>query len=352
MRSAISCCKFLQFNSLVCCNIEQKKGRIELSTPRTKLTTEVRPQQARSIVIAMNPHSGALDRRELVGALEKQLALCGFRVEILTDLELIRTRTCELLDSEELLAVVAAGGDGTISRLLNELPCETPWAIFPLGTENLMAKYLCHSADPIKFAEIITSGRMASLDLGQANGKRFLIMASCGFDADVVQRLHAQRKGHIRHWSYARPIFESIGNYSYPLIEIWVDDRPEPLQCRWAFIFNVPRYAMNLPIVTDADPTDGWLELCSFREGNLLRGLYYLAAVITGRHRYSSESHFCKFKKIRITAVEGQEVPFQIDGDPGGKLPLEIEILPSCFRVMVTAQWIEQNIRKASEPIR
>jgi diacylglycerol kinase family enzyme len=293
----------------------------------------------------MNPNSGASNQQELVRNLEKQLQNRGFQPQVLTDLERVRRLAFELHESNDLRVVVSAGGDGTISRLLNELSPDIPLAIFPLGTENLMAKYLYHSADPIQFTEMIESGLTLRLDSGLANGKRFLIMASCGFDADVVQRLHSQRKGHIRHWSYAKPIFESIASYPYPPIQVWVDDEPEPIQCRWAFVFNVPRYAMNLPIVTESDPTDGQFELCSFREGNLFRGLYYLAAVITGRHRYSSESQFCQFRRMRIGVKEpDQVVPYQIDGDPGGTLPLSIEVVPKSLRLVVTSGWIDKNV--------
>ncbi|MGC4002636.1 MAG: diacylglycerol kinase family protein [Pirellulales bacterium] len=41
-----------------------------------------------------------------------------------------------------LRAVVAAGGDGTLNALVNRLPAETPFLMLPLGTENLVAKYL------------------------------------------------------------------------------------------------------------------------------------------------------------------------------------------------------------------
>lgn len=302
------------------------------------------PSNARSIIISLNPHSGAGDRQALVGNLEKCLTLGGFEVEVLTDLAQVRRRAAELHGVGSLRVVIGAGGDGTLSRLLNELPRETPMAVFPLGTENLMAKYLNHCSDPKEFAKLIAAGQTIRLDVGKANGCLFLIMASCGFDADVVQRLHSKRSGHIRHWSYARPILESIGNYSYPLLEVWVDDRPEPIRARWAFVFNVPRYAMNLSIVPDANPTDGQLDLCTFREGKLLRGLYYLLAVITRRHRFSQESQFARFQKLRINVKDaGAEVPYQLDGDPGGQLPLEIIVQPKYFRVVVSTAWISQN---------
>jgi diacylglycerol kinase (ATP) len=190
-------------------------------------------------------------------------------------------------------------------------------------------------------AGLIDGGQTIRLDAGRANGKLFLVMASCGFDADVVARLHSKRKGHIRHWSYAKPIFNAISQYRYPTLRVWVDDDRKPISGKWAFVFNVPRYAMNLPIVEDADPMDEQLDLCMFRGGNLIRGLYYLLAVITRQHRRWREARVTRFRRIRIASDE--TVPFQLDGDPGGELPVEIQVQPQFLRVVVSKDWMDKN---------
>ncbi len=48
-------------------------------------------------------------------------------------------------------------------------------------------------------------------------------MVGCGFDAEVVHRLHATRGGHISMWSYSKPIFESIRSYQYPELRAYCD---------------------------------------------------------------------------------------------------------------------------------
>ncbi|MFK7769815.1 MAG: diacylglycerol kinase family protein [Mariniblastus sp.] len=281
----------------------------------------------------MNPNSGSTDQRSLVEQLQRNLIQRGFEVHLLTNIEEVKRVTVESLKANSLRAVVAAGGDGTVSLLANLLPSQTPMAILPLGTENLLAKHLKMTADADLVAQAIADGKMIQLDAGRANGQLFLVMASCGFDADVVRRLHSERKGHIRHWSYAKPIVWAIGKYRFPEIRIFADDEEKSVKGKWAFIFNVPRYAMNLPIVADADPADGQLDLCTFRGGNLFRGVFYLAAVLMRRHRGWKHSHFQRFSKIRIESEE--KVPYQLDGDPGGFLPLEIEVIPKFLNLFV-----------------
>lgn len=294
---------------------------------------------ANAVVISLNPNSGSSDQRSIAESLAGQLERRGFEVHILTDIEEVKSKVAQLSEgtASRLRAVVAAGGDGTVSLLANCLPPQTPIAILPLGTENLLAKHIGLTADAEKIAEVITRGRTVCLDSGRANEKLFLVMASCGFDADVVHRLHSQRKGHIRHWSYAKPIVGAIGKYRYPKIRIFADGQEKCVTGKWAFIFNVPRYAMNLPIVSDADPCDGQLDLCTFRGGNLVRGLFYLGAILLRQHRGWKYSHFQRFKRIRIESDE--RVPYQLDGDPGGVLPLEIEVIPGFLRVLVSADY-------------
>ena len=308
----------------------------------TLSTLETLLETARTVVISMNPKSGASDSRSVVDALVSELESSGLEVRLLTDIDEVKSTVGEL-NGNGLRAVVAAGGDGTVSLLANCLPPQTPLAILPLGTENLLAKYLGLTADPELIAKMILDGKTVRLDAGRANGQLFLVMASCGFDADVVQRLHSKREGHINHWSYAKPIVNAIRQYRYPKIKLRFDDSQvgkaskvglnKVVSGKWAFIFNVPRYAMNLPILGDADPVDGELDYCTFRGGNLFRGLFYLTAVLLRQHRGWKYSKFGRFKKVLIES-DG-EVPYQLDGDPGGMLPVEIEVVPQFLRVLV-----------------
>ena len=297
----------------------------------------------KSIVISVNPNSGSIDRTALADDICRRLEESEFSVDVLSDVDQVVTRAGELSESSDLRAVVAAGGDGTASLLANRLPPGLPIAILPLGTENLLARHLGMSADAQRFVDVIVSGRYIKMDAGRANGKLFLVMASCGFDAHVVEKLHQSRKGHISYWSWFRPILSTLRRYRYPELNITVDqgaddqtDASEILtnsSARWAFVFNAPRYAMNLPLLPEADPYDGVLNLCSFRYGGLIRGMVYLAAVLLRKHRQWCKTEFCKFRKLTISS--NSRVPFQLDGDPGGELPVTIEVLPDYLTLLV-----------------
>ena len=92
-----------------------------------------------------------------------------------------------------LRALVAAGGDGTAAELANRTTPGVPLALFPIGTENLLARYLKIDQSAETLGRIICGGMVRRLDAGSAQGRLFLLMAGCGFDAQVVQRLHQHR---------------------------------------------------------------------------------------------------------------------------------------------------------------
>jgi diacylglycerol kinase family enzyme len=304
---------------------------------------------AREVFIAANPRAGSRWRGGLIDELAEQLARQDIRAVVHQDLDALRAAAQESLAAGRLRAVVSAGGDGTICRLAHETPPGTPLAILPLGTENLLARHLNLSADPAQLAGIIERGCIIRQDAGAANGKLFNLMVGCGFDADVVRRLHTQRTGHIHHWSYAQPILDSILNYQYPELRVRYEpvvpagEPPLPenewpmLTARWVFVVNLPRYAGGLCFSSRASGTDGLLDLCSFREGSLWNGLLYLGGVYLGQHEGWKDFQHVATRRM---VIEGEtDTPFQIDGDPGGELPVEINILPQRLTLLVDENW-------------
>jgi len=303
--------------------------------------SDTRPTQANQIVIAMNPRAGASESGARIERVRRSLEERGYQVQVLCDLDEITEVAGQLHAAEVLRVLVAAGGDGTAAELVNRTPAGLPITIMPLGTENLLARYAGLSANPEAVSETVAAGETVELDAGRANGRIFLLMASCGFDAEVVRRVHSQRSGHVRRWNYAQPIVQLIRSYQYPPLRIyWLDsggdghETPlEPLVARWVFLSNLPPYAAGLRIAPGADGTDGQLDLCAFRRGSLVTGLGYLARVVLGRHQDLADCTTGRFGRIRIESDD--EVPYQLDGDAGGVLPLDVEVVPRRFRLLI-----------------
>ncbi len=299
------------------------------------------------VLISLNPKAGARSGQPLIDAVQSGLTERGFQVETITDIDQLANQAATSLAAGQLRAVISAGGDGTVALIADRTPPGTPIAVFPLGTENLLAKYLGMTASVTSLLDSVSDGKTLTLDAGEANGHLFLLMVGCGFDADVVRRLHNERTGHIHHLSYAKPILDSIWNYEYPELRVFCDsdDRPQspaetipetPISARWVFVGNLPRYAGGLRILPDADGNDGLLDLCTFKGGSIWNGLRYLSGVMIGQHQTWEDCTTRRARCLRIEAEAGaNEVPFQMDGDPGGFLPVDIRILPNRLTLIV-----------------
>jgi diacylglycerol kinase family enzyme len=280
--------------------------------------------------------------------LRQYLLGCDLWVSIISNVDDLAAAATARLAAGTLRAVVAAGGDGTLSLIANRTPPGTPLAILPLGTENLLAKYLGATADPQQLGRTIAAGCTIQLDAGLAGDRLFTLMAGCGFDADVVRRLHRRRTGHIHHLSYAKPILDSIRKYEYPELRVRYapagavgDELTAEIAARWVFVVNLPRYAGGLSFAPQASGTDGLLDVCTFKEGSLWSGLVYLGGVVLGQHEAMED--FERIQTGRLVIESSGPAPYQLDGDPGGELPIEIRALPGRLLMLTRHDWAERN---------
>lgn len=298
---------------------------------------------ARRVIVSINPNAGTRHRLDLMVRLQDALAEHGLEVTVAQTLDELRLLVQDRQLQPEIRAVVAGGGDGTVALVANLALPGTPVAILPLGTENLLSKYLHVPSDPHHVAKTIAEGLTVELDAGLAGERLFLLMAGVGFDAEVVRRLHEARRGNIHHLSYVKPILDAIRNYQYPEVRVYCRDaagQKHELSAKWVFVVNVPRYAGGLAISPDAVADDGLLNVCTFKEGSLLSGLMYLSGIVLGQHTNWNDFVTHRASEVRIESAA--TVPYQLDGDPGGYLPVDVRILPKRLTLVVSRAWAKQ----------
>ncbi|MGD9128223.1 MAG: hypothetical protein PVH19_12675, partial [Planctomycetia bacterium] len=116
------------------------------------------------------------------------------------------------------------------------------------------------------------------------------------------------------------------------------EDRPTPTpdktsNARWVVITNTPLYCGGVRFSPEADNADGLLDICEFRGSGLLRSLSFYASAKFGRCEKLKHCSARRATRIRLTADE--PLPYQIDGDPGGTLPVDIELIPQALTLLV-----------------
>ena len=297
------------------------------------------PVEARTVLVSMNPRAGTKARHVQTNRIVERLQSAGYRAELTTDLETLAECALALQETGELRTVLAIGGDGTASIVRSHVPLDIPLVIVPMGTENLLGRYLRQSIEPDAILDVVENGVVVELDLCQANGQKFLSVMSAGFDAAVVRSLHENRRGNIRRSAYFGPMLHAIRSYDYPAMRIyWDEPGAEPTLCRWLFAFNLPLYALGLPIAPDAIGTDGLLDVCSFERGSIWSVARYLWHIVRRVHLDLPDAGLHQSRRFRIDSIHGTQVAYQLDGDFAGILPVEVEVLPGQLRLLVSAE--------------
>lgn len=284
----------------------------------------------RWVPILVNRTAGPRPRSSHVDVLLETLRRDRLDPEVFTQRTDFQAAIADPEKQAAVRCVVAGGGDGTVRWMINA-ERRFPIAVFPLGSENLLAKYLGIRRDGKQMAEIIRAGFARQFDLGRINDLYFSLMASAGFDADVVERVHARRNGHVTKLNYAWHIADSIVRFPFFPMTV-TDDSGFTCEGYQIVVFNLPQYALGLPICPEANAEDQWLHLLVFQKRGTYHLLRFLSAVAAGWHRELPGVVYRKVQRIRVDSAE--MAPIQCDGDPAGRLPAVIEVVPSAMTVL------------------
>ena len=291
----------------------------------------------RRVGIICNPISGRGRAASLAREVESALELLGFETLLReTNAPGDATRFAAELVSRGVFAAVSVGGDGTASEIARGLAgSDTPLAVCPMGTANVLAHELNLPVEPERIARLVAKGRVRRIDVGCIAGRRFIVAASAGVDAWVVRSLHESRGGAITMAHYAAPIVRAIGAYRYPPMTVEIDGQRVGCGIGYVVVANTRRYGGPLRIARRGTCDDGLFTITTARGRNLPSGLAYAAASVARMLPLVSGVKTFSGKHVRVTPDGEGEVPVQIDGDPGGNLPAEMEIVPAALPILV-----------------
>ena len=106
----------------------------------------------------------------------------------------------------------------------------------------------------------------------------------------------------------------------------------------WVQISNIASYGGPLVFTPHARPDDGQFEVMVQRapkKRDVIR--MFWAAILNflfGVNYQMPDVTFHAARKVRVISSEGRTVPLQMDGDPAGHLPVEIDVVPGGVRVL------------------
>ena len=288
-------------------------------------------------LIVSNPTAG----RHAQGALREALARHFQKAGIVY--EIVETQPAERVGERVRLRlrdgfdlVVAAGGDGTVSAVIDGLlEASVPLGIVPMGTGNLLARELDipHEIEEA-VAMLAGASRQQRIDVMRINDRSYVLNAGIGILAAVVGGTSRREKriwGPLAYWGAA--VRKTLGVKPRHILVV-VDGQA---QKHWAVDATVLNGGMLARIIYPNGPKirldDGHLDLWIMRMRTLLDYPRYLLSVFSGRPASSLAWHARAFRRVEIRCHHPMVV--QADGDVIGTTPLTVDLLPGAVTVLV-----------------
>lgn len=232
------------------------------------------------------------------------------------------TQLAQELSPNDVITVVAAGGDGTIREVADGLAGrEIALAILPLGTANIMAIELGLGLNPKRAAKTVISGKTRAIYPAFINDRRFLLMASAGVDSRVVAKVNRTVKKFIGKGAYvlaALTVLLSREKTPEMLAQVDGKDVRAPL----IIVTRAEHYGGPFSIAPKADLQSRKIFVVAPLKTGLWNMLRYASALMTNRLSKLPDVYIEEAQKV--TLLEPGSHPIQVDGDEFGTLPAVI----------------------------
>jgi YegS/Rv2252/BmrU family lipid kinase len=287
------------------------------------------------LVLLVNPASAGGKTLKLLPAVEAALDArrAAFRVQRTKGLEHGVEQALRAVEAGELPVVMS--GDGLVGAVGGAMAgSETPLGIVPGGRGNDLARVLGIPNEPEQAVATLFAGNARRIDVGEANGKRFLGIASVGFDSEANRRANETRllRGNL---VYAYAALRTLIGWKPARFTIVAGGERLRISGYSVVVANSQAYGGGMYVAPAAELDDGEFDIVTIGEVGKLRFAANLPKVFKGTHVDADEVRVFRAQQLQLTASQ----PFRVyaDGEHLTDLPASLRVLPRALSVLVPA---------------
>ncbi len=228
--------------------------------------------------------------------------------------------------------LVAAGGDGTFSDIINSVDTtQTTTGFLPLGTGNAMRHALHYRGGLTDIAMRIKEGEIREYDLISCDEKRRAFTASVGIEGTIVRLWQQYRtQGSTGFKTYFRAVFNSyLKEYKRTTGMMSLDDETFEVEDLLSLmVVKQPYYGFGMNVMPKARFDDGQLHILCVNSGLLKTSIAGLTAFTVGNllGQYRTGK--------RLTVKLKHPLVLQVDGNEGWEAEsFSFRILPKALKI-------------------
>jgi YegS/Rv2252/BmrU family lipid kinase len=286
----------------------------------------------RSHLVLVNPSAGGGRARELLPRVEGALRAhrIDHRLMMTTSLDHGIDEARRAAEGGEIVVVMS--GDGLIGQIGGVLAgTGVPLGVIPGGRGNDFARVLGIPTEIPDAVALIANGDTRKVDVGEVNGRRFLGIASCGFDSDVNRIANETRfiKGNL---VYLYATLRGLAAWKPARFEVTLDGKRRAFTGFAVAAANSRAYGGGMFLAPDAELDDGRLDVVTTGDASKLHCLANLPKVFSGRHVEDEVVSVVRASEVEITA--DRQFAVYADGDHLADLPARIRLLPRALDVI------------------
>lgn len=234
--------------------------------------------------------------------------------------------------------IVACGGDGTVNEVATGIikgGRKIPIAILAAGTVNDFATFMEIPTSAKSFCDMIIRGHTIDVDLGMANNKYFVNVLAGGMISNVAHNVPTEAKTLLgRNAYYISGLKEVPKQMLNPFhIKIESDEYSYEDEVLLFLVTNTSSIGGFKGLAPTAQVEDGLLDCIIVKRIEIVDVLSVLINLIKGDITADPNVEHFKTRKMKIESRE--EMQFDLDGECGGMLPIDLEVIPSSFRIFI-----------------
>jgi len=293
------------------------------------------------VPVILNPIAGGGRLLREQGRLQAVAADRGFELDIWTTKS--PTHTTELAEraaAEEIPLVLAFGGDGTYNAVARGLlGSATAMGVLPGGTTSVLAYEFGVPRPARRAVDALLVGEDRAMRVGRTDHDDIvLLMLSAGPDSHVLERLRpAFKRLGGRIGVALQAVVEAVNGVALPRIRLVSDGSTG--EAGWVIVGNSRCYGSKFCATPGADPFRNDLEVVAQHGSGRRAAMSFLFGIPSGRHVARDDVMREVVDRVRLEPASPDDaVPYQIDGDVVGMLPVEISIDPKSLWIRLPAR--------------